>query len=250
MTGDLFRKFAGLEKRFPIVAFYSLRSAGSMSLKGEQNMLSGVPRRQKLFSILGVSLDDAVFCQQTHSDNILFVKRSDAGRGSQSFESGVLDTDALVTKETGIALNILVADCVPILIYDFDQKVAAAVHAGWRGTVKFILQKTISEIINRYGSDPKNIHAVIGPSIGPECFEVQKDVVEKFEQAGLVEFVTVQNGHTYIDLWSANKQQLLKSSVPEENIEVLEICNHCEDNLFSFRRDKTEERFVVGIMLK
>lgn len=126
-----------------VVAYFSTVKDGNISIKESLSKASGVGNRQTFFALNKIDLMRGVFCQQTHSDNIYVVEESDAGRGSVSFETGIPDTDALLTNIPGITLNILVADCVPILLYDPVKKAVGAVHAGWRGTMKLILKKTI-----------------------------------------------------------------------------------------------------------
>jgi len=237
-------------KENDVVAFCSTAQAGSLFVKDEKDILRGLENRQRLFSDLRIDLNRAVFCQQTHSDNVLIVTEKDAGRGSTDFATGVPDTDALLTNQSGITLMILVADCVPILLYDPVKKVIGAVHAGWRGTMKRILEKTVQKMFAQYGTDPKDVLAFIGPSIGPNCFAVGEDVVSGANASGQGDFVIKKDNKTFFDLWASNKAQLLENGVGDENIQVAGICSHCSSEYFSFRRDKDANRFGVGIMLR
>lgn len=90
----------------------------------------------------------------------------------------------MVTNLEGCAIGVRTADCVPIFLYDPVNRVITAIHCGWRGTVKRISQKTIELLVNMFGCSPASLRAVIGPSIGPEAFEVKSDVVEEFREAG------------------------------------------------------------------
>ncbi|MDO8512458.1 MAG: peptidoglycan editing factor PgeF [bacterium] len=223
---------------------------GSFSIKDEQGILVGLKNRQQIFAEKKLALEKAVFCQQTHSDHIFIVRESDAGRGSVDFNTGIPDTDALLTNLPEITLMILVADCVPILLYDPVKKVIGAVHAGWKGTMKHILEKTIQKMIVKYDCDPKDIIAEIGPSIGPDCFEVGEEVVLAAEVAKLTQFVIHRNDRIYFDLWASNKEQLTSTGVNEDNIQIEGICNHCSSDYYSFRRDKNANRFAAVIALK
>ena len=231
-------------------AFSSTAQAGSLSIKDEKDVAVGLQNRRRLFGELNLDLEKAVFCQQSHSDNILVVTQKDAGAGSINFLSGVPDTDALITKERGVPLMVLVADCVPVLLYDPIGEIVGVVHAGWKGTMKQILRKTVEKMVSEYGSNSKDIIAVIGPSIGPDCFEIGQEVVDMANDAGLAEFVIGREGKFYFDLWASNKHQLLEEGVLGEKIKTVGVCNHCSPEYFSFRRDKNTNRFAVGIMLK
>lgn len=250
MPKEKFHNFEKINASGNVIAFLSTAQAGSLSLKDEKDAALGLENRRKFFAELQIDLAKAVFCQQTHSDHIYVVTEKDAGRGSASFVTGIPDTDALLTNLPRIVLNILVADCVPILLYDPVEKVIGAVHAGWRGTMKHILEKAVKKMVAQYGCDPKDVVAEIGPSIGPECFEVGEDVVAEAIAAGLENFVIRKNGKTFFDLWASNKAQLEAAGVLSVNIHIAGVCTHCSQDYFSFRRNKDNRRFAVGIVLR
>jgi len=214
------------------------------------NKADVIKNRKAFLENFGVDASSLVLCQQVHGDNIHVVTKEDIGRGSGGFEDGIPKTDALITNISNIPIAILVADCVPIIFYDKKQKVVGITHAGWRGTMKNITGKTVQKIVNEFKSDPKNILAAIGPSIGPNCFEVGEDVVTAAKDNGLEDFLIFKNSKTYFDLWRANKEQLLLSGISPENIEISGVCNHCGEDYYSFRRDKDSRRFIVGVMMK
>ena len=120
---------------------------------------------------LGLRLEDLALPRQVHSDNICWMKGP--GRPEQ--------TDAVITDQPGLCVCVKTADCIPILLYDTRQHIVAAVHAGWRGTVARIVQKTISHM---KPVSPSDIHAIIGPGISLEWFEVGDEVYEAFLTAG------------------------------------------------------------------
>ena len=106
---------------------------------------------------VGLRLEDLALPRQTHSDHVLFV--TEAGRPE--------DTDAVITDKPGLCVCVKTADCIPVLLYDSRQRVVAAVHAGWRGTVSRIVQKTIEQM---HPVSPTDLHAIIGPGISLEWF--------------------------------------------------------------------------------
>jgi hypothetical protein len=175
------------------------------------------------------------------------------GRGASDHDSALDGIDAMVTNVPDICLMIQVADCVPILFYDPVKKVIAAAHAGWRGTVLKIARNTVNIMVKKYKSDPDNIYAGIGPSIGPCCYQVGHEVVHEVtrdlkNEKGLIK---IRNDLSYFDLWEANKRQIIEAGVPGSNIEVSGICTKDDcDTFFSSRAmNGMTGRFGAGIML-
>ena len=138
-----------------------------------------VENRELLFRALGMSLERSVWCKQVHADGVVAVDDADAGRGSTEEDSIVEDADALVTATPGLALCVTLADCVPVVIFDPERGVVGLAHAGWGGTVSRISSRTVAVMRESFGCDPAAIVAAIGPSIGPEGYEVGQDVIER-----------------------------------------------------------------------
>ena len=133
-----------------IVAGTTLRDAqakedNNMALHVGGNLTDVIANRQRLSEDLGISLNQWVFTQQTHSDHMHEVTKADAGKGSLLYVDGIADCDALYTKESHIALGVFHADCVPVLLYDPFTHLIAAIHSGWQGTVKEIM--TVADIL-------------------------------------------------------------------------------------------------------
>jgi hypothetical protein len=152
--------------------------------------------------------------------------------------------DAVITDRFDVLIGIKVADCVPVLVFDTRNLVIGAVHAGWRGTAKGILRKTINQLEYRYRSRPEDLLISIGPSIKECCYEVNSDVFESvIKESGPGEYYS-KNGDKYrIDLQEANKLQAVSVGVPIEQITSINECTHCaEDKYHSYRRDKSKNR--------
>ena len=157
--------------------------------------------------------------------------------------------DAFVTNVPGLAIGVRTADCVPVLLYDPVHRAVAAVHAGWKGTVKHISQLAIEALTGRYGCEPSEMRAVIGPAIGPDSFQVGEEVVAKFRDAGfpLAEVWSFQgqgdgspmSGGHHIDLFKANRWLLEEAGIPAANISVRDVDTYTETSLFSARREGT-----------
>lgn len=162
--------------------------------------------------------------------------------------------DALVTKEQDICIAVSTADCVPILLYSSEYRIAAAVHAGWRGTLNNIAGKTVATMTGKLGADPNKISAIIGPSISQEAFEVGAEVYEQFENKAfdMHEIATHINGKWHIDLWKANAMQLEAPGIRHENIHKANICtfSNCCDYFSARRLGINSGRIVSGIILR
>lgn len=164
--------------------------------------------------------------------------------------------DALVTNVPEVCIAVSTADCVPVLIYAPDKKVIAAVHAGWRGTVQQIVAKTVCLMAEQYACDPAQMMAGIGPSISRDAFEVGEEVSDAFRASGAdMERIYVRNpetGKPHIDLWEANRLQLLSAGLTVGQIEVSGICTFTYDaDFFSARRLGIKSgRILSGILIK
>ena len=178
-----------------------------------------------------------VVAEQTHSDHIFHVTKPQT-KGWQSMEDAVPDTDALICNIPGVMIGVLTADCVPVLLFDPVENVAAAVHAGWKGTHKQIVSKTVKEMQVYYGCKPENIIAGIAPAIGGCCYEVGEDVAGYFLAYG--EGAVVPKGEKYmLDLPLANRLQLLEAGLQEEHIKMSGICTACDvEHFFSYRKEQ------------
>jgi len=152
--------------------------------------------------------------------------------------------DAVVTAVRGILLGVKVADCVPILVYDREREIAGAVHAGWRGTAKGILGKTIKTMADRFSSRVDDILIAFGPSIRGCCYDVNDDVLSAVEAVtGDGDYILRKGNQGYIDIAFANRIQALSMGVPEENLWMSGECTYClPGRYFSYRYSRTEKR--------
>jgi polyphenol oxidase len=201
--------------------------------------------RGKLASAMGIESQQLIFPSQVHQTRIVHVT-------SGMDKSELMETDALITNVPGMCLAVMSADCVPILLYDKNNGAVAAIHSGWRGTVAKILSKTLEEMNARYGTMGKDIVAAIGPSVCQESYEVGEEVIESvmtsFANADQLLVATTQN-KAKLDLWEANRSQLIDFGVREEDIEVSNLCTVKNNNYFFSARKGDSGRFAAGIML-
>lgn len=203
---------------------------------------------------LGSSIEDSVLSQQTHKTDIKIITGKDKGKGLVK-ERDYTDVDGLVTDEVGITLFTFYADCVPLFFLDPVKKVVGVAHAGWKGTVGKIGLNMVNIMKDNYNSKVEDILVGIGPSIGKCCYEVNKDVFDKFDKnfndlSNII--IEKENGKWDLDLWKANESVIKESGVPLENISVSELCTSCNNDMFfSYRKeDGKTGRLSAAIVLK
>lgn len=208
--------------------------------------------RLRLAAEVGMPLNCFTFAKQVHGNTVTVVKSKMKGMGMTEYESAIDSTDAMVTNSEDTCLMILVADCVPVLFYDPVKRVVAAVHAGWKGTASKITSSVVEVMTSEFGSSPDDILAGIGPSIGPCCYEVGTEVITEIERTLDEDFISRKSGDKgHLDLWEANRRQLLESGIPDSSIEVAGICTCCNtDTFYSHRCEGETGRFGAGIFLR
>ncbi|HCE57117.1 MAG TPA: peptidoglycan editing factor PgeF [Prolixibacteraceae bacterium] len=231
-----------------LVAFTSTKQSFATEktrFTGDSPEIYTEPRKQ-LAEKLGIDVKQLVFPRQTHTDCVAEID------GIPNCE--ITETDALVTNQKGICICVQTADCVPVLLFDPKKLVIAAVHAGWRGTVKKIAAVAVQKMTAKFGSDPANIIAAIGPSVSPAIYEVGSEVTEAVLHSIPNAEKTIRlnsSGKNHIDLWEANRQVLLEAGLLIKSIEIIGECSFLEnDKYFSARKEGAETgRMVSGIML-
>jgi len=230
------------------------RVVGSGSARRiEVPILSQVAGLAHLFTVRGseapVALAEAagralpiVSMKQVHGADVHVADRpaSRAAGAPSSASAHPPVGDALVVAEPGVAVAVWVADCVPVLLCDETTHSAAAVHAGWRGTVKGVVGSAIAVLRSRFGADPGRMRVAIGPCIGGCCFEVGDEVVEALLAAFPdAEGCVLPGTRRRIDLVEANRLQAEAAGVPAERIQASGLCTVCRPDLLeSYRRDR------------
>ena len=226
--------------------------------------LGAVTRSRK-----GPSIWPLITLRQVHSDIIrLFESVPDSRNGEP------LSGDGMITATPGPLLAIQTADCLPVIVVDTRRHAVGLFHAGWRGTVKRIVEKGVGEMVRCFGSRPRDLKAAIGPGIQGCCYEVGEEVRTKFESqfsyaASLFRevkesdplrekypllFLTARApGHgelppkIFLDLVEANRQQLIAAGVPKKGIEASPLCTSCHPELlFSYRAEKGKTGRMMG----
>lgn len=212
--------------------------------------------RNRLASMLDISPENLKFPYQTHGDGICIIDTEFMSKNKDEQSKLLHGVDAVITNQKNICIGIGTADCVPILIYDPVNKVLAAIHAGWRGTVAKLASKVVDIMKSTYKSNPAKLVAGIAPSISPDHFEVGNEVVDEFARAGfLIDDIGYYDFNTtkfHVDLWFANELLLTQSGIPFESIEVAGICTYAHgDQFFSARRQGIHSgRLITGGILR
>jgi polyphenol oxidase len=231
----------------------------------EDDRSSVVENRRRFVQFVDGDLVDKrgsvlVGVRQIHSDIVRVVRVGDgAPEGRLQTEEGkaVLEGDGLITNVPGVLIGVGTADCVPVLVVDGKNRAVGAFHAGWRGTVAQIVERGVAMMTAEYGSRVEDLEAAVGPSIGACCYSVGKEVHSEFRdkfaygedlfRVGIGE----DEAKIYLDLWEANRRQLLDAGVGAERITVVGECSACavdaegEMKYFSHRAEKG----VAGRML-
>lgn len=216
-----------------------------MEASEEESRAKVRENHERLASAIGYTTDALIFSNQTHTDNIRIMQDIDRGNGFTR-PNEYHDTDGMMTDITGQALMTFYADCVPLLIVDPVHKAIANVHSGWRGTIKGIGAKAVRMMHEVYGSDPSKMVAAIGPSICMDCFEVSKDVAEKFldKYDASVSKKMVREGRLtetgeqkyHVDLQLACMENFLEAGLKKQNVSIPDLCTSCNmEYLFSHR---------------
>jgi polyphenol oxidase len=231
--------------------------------------------RKKFFEAIGAKKLRPILLRQIHSDVVYVAGSADVAQGEHAPPG-----DALITRERGILLAVQAADCIPILLADAKQRAVAAIHSGWRGTAQRIAEKALGRMRMEFGTRPADVIAVIGPGIGPCCYEVGPEVVGEFAakfpnsrewfegpidalengdaDPNWLPWLTMRPpGHAppaptaKLDLIAANRAILVGAGVPLANISSSNLCTACRPDLFfSYRRERTTGRMIAAIGIK
>lgn len=198
--------------------------------------------RRLISEILTYNSKELVAGKQIHSDQIRVVSAQDKGKGALDYESAIEDTDALITNEPEILLTSYYADCTPILILDPVKQAIGLAHAGWKGTVLKIAQKTILKMKEVYQTNPGDVLVGIGPAIGQCCYQVDSRVVEPLKKnfKNWQELIEEDGEDRWrLNMPLANQIQLEEIGIKPKNIIQSELCTCCNSELFfSYRRDQ------------
>lgn len=218
--------------------------------------------RQALCQLLQIDNRHLLMPHQVHLTEIAVIDDDFLCLDDDEHQQRLEGKDAIMTDKTGVCIGVSTADCIPVLLYDSVHHVVCAVHAGWRGTVSRIVEKSIKAMTATYGTNPVDIVAQIGPGISLDSFEVGDEVYDAFAQAGFEMAAISQKFFTphaslftskwHIDLPTCNKLQLMAMGVKPECIGISDICTYkSHDTFFSARRlGINSGRIFTAIMMR
>ena len=205
--------------------------------------------------------------RQVHSSRVHVIEAADQaleGRLESLEGRPVLSGDGMMTDVCGVMLGVGVADCVPVLVVDRRRRAVAAFHAGWRGTAARIVERGVEAMRLRYGSEPEDLLAAVGPSIGACCYVVGEELRtvfageftygdELFKRREISAGEGLDQTGLVLDLWEANRRQLVAAGLPECNVTVLAQCTACtlageERRYFSHRADRGTTGRMLGVI--
>ena len=196
--------------------------------------IDAVTENYKLFcKATGFDFDTLVASAQDHNTVVRKVTKEDCGIGITK-PRDIQSVDALVTNQPNVTLVTYYADCTPIFFVDKVKKVIALAHAGWRGTVGKICKNVIDTMVNDYNCNTADIICCVGPAISKCCYEIDKTCYDEFVKSQLdIEKIMTDksNGKYMADLLETNKQILISSGVPKENIIISDVCTKCNSEL-------------------
>lgn len=237
------------------IPFYTVPafSATGLVRHGFSNRVSGVSTEKRpeeftpLCDAVGIMPQHLVLTKQTHSANCVAVTSADCGRGITR-DLGWSDVDGLMTDEPNVALCAFFADCVPLLLLDPVKKAIAAVHSGWRGVYRNILQNAVDGMRENYHTNPSDLLLAIGPSIGPESFAVGDDLATQFAQK-FGEDVVIYREQAYVDLWKTVMKEAVFAGISEEKITCAGLCTvKNADTFCSYRAEGEKAGRMIAIM--
>ncbi|CUH94276.1 hypothetical protein P22_0342 [Propionispora sp. 2/2-37] len=247
---DRFRLLHGISSRLGGISSAPFSSL-NLALHTGDNDTDVLKNREAYCQAVGIPADRLITAEQVHGEHIALVTQRETGKGAKSYAQALKQTDALITQTPGVPLMLFFADCVPVLIFDPVTQSIGIVHAGWKGTVALIAQKTVLAMQDAFGTEPANCLVGIAPSIGPCCYEIDNTVLERVKQNFAVWPLLTKpsNDRWKLNLWEANRSQLIDIGVQNTNIVCSDICTACNKTLFFSYRAENGKTGRIGAFI-
>lgn len=226
-------------KKYPNIIFTT-----SKTTDGNMSFLHGVhdevlKNRKEFFKSLQIPTDSIVAMQLQHDTNIAVVGKNNLGKGIYIVEDALL-ADALITSEPNIFLFVLTSDCIPLALFNPVKQVLALVHISWKTADKNLLKLVIQKLSEKYASQPQNLIAEFGPSIGPCCYKHLPDLTQKDDPRWKPYISQAKDGTFGINLWGFTENELKNLGLKPENIHNPKVCTYHTDKYFSYRKVQVE----------
>ena len=237
-----------------------------VAVMNDEDMSEAVPvvrgYRSVLAGQLGTSLDKECITDQKHTNYVHVASSADLGLSDKPLH--MQSVDGVVTDIPDVVLTVFGADCPSVYIVDPVRKATGLVHAGWKGTLGRIPEVAIANMVVKFGCDPADMYAAIGPGICRDCYEMGDEIYDAFasywgrEEADRIlskypavdsEGREIPGGKYHLDLREANRMTLLRSGIPEDHIEVSNVCTKCNaDTFYSYRAHRMENEQAAMIV--
>ena len=241
-----------------LVAGFSTRNGGvsrppynslNLGLNTDDQIAQVEGNRSTFSRTFDIAPHQLLTAKQVHGNDLLLI--DEANPDISHFLS--LEVDAIVTNQPGIMIGVLVADCFPVLIWNTERKLAAAVHVGWRGAANGILSKVVKTMAEHFDCPVEQLQAAVGPGIGAHKYEVDRPVRDAFRKgSGFWPEISseVKLGYWQLDLSLSCRLQLEQAGLLPQHVEVAEQCTCCHPELFfSWRRDQGKTGRQLGYIM-
>jgi YfiH family protein len=231
VNGRRYAAFEALGRAPGLVHAFSTRGF-NVSARNDRYASERAERRALMAADFGLDAQRLCTCEQVHRTRVVVIDSPREG-------GGLPETDGVITNVRGQPLMVFSADCPLVLLFDPVRRVLGLVHASWRCTAAALTQNVVRTMGSRFGCRPEQMHAGIGPSAGPDEYEVGQDVYEAAaDLPNRDECFRKSGGRMMFDMWLANRRQLEATGVPPNRIETAGICTMTRTDLFySYRRD-------------
>jgi len=234
----------GLEQFAELVSGVSTTDEGNMAEKwGDKEEVNG--NRRRFLDKLGINPEDCVIASLSGGTKVIIVGRKD--------KTKYIEGDALITKEKGVGLFMVTADCLPVVMFDKTKEILSLVHLGWKGVDGKLAEKVIKRFCG-FGSKPEDILVLIGPGVHKESYKWDPKSVMQKDKKDWKPFLEVKDGYVYVDVPGYVKKQLSDNGVREKNIKDCGIDTGVDKRYFSHYRSKRngepEGRFATVVIMK
>jgi len=233
-----------------VIQGFSNQKAGNMALHTGESLERVMANHRRFLRCLGLEDYPLIAGYQVHGTRVALVDGSYPSKSVMDVADLIPETDALITREPGLALAVFTADCMPVFFYDPRTPAIGIAHAGWRGTLHEISRITLEAMVEAFGTNPADCRIGLGPAICGKCFQVGDELADIFNEK-YPDAVRREDNGTFVDLAAVNTMILQQAGVPQSAIVQSNICTICHSEpFFSYRATKTTGRMMGVIALR
>lgn len=226
-----------------VVAACSARAHGNQSLRYGDTSRS-IEDRRRFLEEVSIDPSSLVCGEQIHADRVHYASEADCGHGALD-TADLPGVDAFITDRKRVPVAIFSADCCSVFFYDPQRRALGLAHAGWKGTVRGVVTRTLSCMRERFGTDPATVLVGFGPAIRGCCYEIGGDVAAHFPA-----YIRENDGKRFLDLVEVNTALLLQSGVAAQHVSDARLCTFCaEASFFSYRKEGKSCGRLMSVMM-